>query len=55
MHCPKRGGSECELFTKALFNVASVGAFITTSLSKSNIIICEVELSSGISYVAGAQ
>ena len=43
-------GSECELFTKALVNVAYVGAFITTS--KSYIIVCEVESSSGISYVA---
>ena len=46
-------GGECEFFTKALFNVASVGAFITKS--KTNIIICEVESSSGMSYVSGAQ
>jgi hypothetical protein len=47
----KQGGGECEVFTKALFNVPSVGAFITKS--KSNIIICEVETSSGMSYVSG--
>ena len=33
--------------------MASVGAFITKS--KTNIIICEVESSSGLSYVTGAQ
>jgi hypothetical protein len=46
-------GGECEVFTKALFNVASVGAFNTKS--KSKITICEVEFSLCMSYVLGAQ